>query len=1076
MNCRSCSRTNRDDARFCDGCGQPIADEATAVADSADVSYEADRRQLTVMFCDLVGSTPLAHRLGPEEYSDVVRTCQEAWAEEIDRLDGRIVQHLGDGILVYFGLPVAHEDDASRALSAALGILDRLPAVNAALREYVASASEVLIEVRIGVHTGPVVVADMGTGRKRERLAMGETPAVAARLQALASPGQIVISSATRHLVGDAFLIEDLGLHEVKGVAEPLAVYRVRAPAGEDARIGSRSHPTRFVGRDDDLEVLLDRWRGACEGRGQALLVQGEAGIGKSRLMQTLHERLPTDSHIWVECSASSHHQNSALYPVIQLLRRTLSTDRVVSAEERLAAIEAALRGTDLSLDEVVPLIASLLSVKLSERYAPVPLSAEAQRRRTLQALAAWLVAPSEGQPVVVVVEDMHWIDPSTLELIGLVLERVAGRRILLLLTARPTFEPPWKDTDTLEQHTLAPLTPEHAAAMVEGVAQGKTLPADVVRQLVDKTDGVPFYVEELTRTVLESEAISDGADSRDLLGALGVPATLQGLLMARLDQLGSAKRIAQLAAVIGREFSFELLEAVYQGRSSSLDGALRRLEDSGLLLRPVGQSRRYMFKHALIQDAAYQSLLIKERREFHASLARALEARFPERVESVPEEVARHYEAGGLAPEAIQFYQRAGDRALARSAHAESIAHLRHGIDLLSSLPEGADRNRRELAVDITLGASLLAARGYADLEVKQVHRRARELCRETGAEGPQLFQALCGLYLFHQTRAEIKTAAELAEQLMEIAQETGERFLLQWAHLFRGLPFYYRGEFANALHDLEEAIANYVPPSLGPAEYVYEQDAAVAAHSTAAISLWALGYPERATVEVMKAVALGRASEHPMNLAFALVFQANVHQMRGEPEQVIAPSQEAMQLSEDQGFPMWGGMAHVLNGWALGGERGIGVFERGLAILAKTGARISAPHVLGQLAETYLGAGRLDEALGATEQGLNLGGGRQMSFWDAELYRLKGEALLRRDPDAGVQAGECFAKAITIARRQEARSLELRAALSSCALLESRGQEEEGREIVSHVYGWFSEGLNTPDMGRARALLGAG
>jgi class 3 adenylate cyclase/tetratricopeptide (TPR) repeat protein len=1076
LNCRSCGRTNRKDARFCDGCGQPIAEDASVVAESADVSYEADRRQLTVMFCDLVDSTRLAQRLGPEEYSDVVRAYQEACAEEIERLEGRVVQHLGDGILVYFGHPVAHEDDATRALSAALGILDRFPVLNATLRERVASAGELEIELRIGVHTGPVVVAEMGSDNKRERLAMGETPAVAARLQAFADPGQIVISSATRRLVGDAFLIDDLGPHVVKGVAEPLAVYGVRAQAREDVRPGPRAHPTPFVNRDDDLQVLLERWRAASEGRGQSLLMQGEAGIGKSRLVRELRERLRADDHVWIECSASSHHQNSALYPLIQLLRRTLFTGGELSPEKRLAAIEVALRGTDLSLDKVVPLIASLLSVKLPERYVPVPLSAEGRRRRTLQALAEWLLAQSDGQPAVLVVEDMQWMDPSTPEVLGLLLERVAGRRVLLLLTARPIFESPWKHIDTLEEHTLEPLRPEHAASMVEGVAQGKTLPADAVRQLVDKTDGVPFYVEELTRAVLESETVGD-TDGRDPLGVLGVPSTLQGLLTARLDRLGSAKRVAQFAAVIGREFSFELLETAYPSRGDSLDGVLRRLEDSGLVLRATDHpARSYMFKHALMQDAAYQSLLIKERREFHAALARVLEGHFPERVESVPEEVARHYEAGGLVPEAIEYYQRAGDRALVRSAHAESIAHLTHAIELLSSLPEGADHKRRELALEITLGQALLSTRGYADPEVERVHERARELCRETGSDGPHLFQTICGLFLFHQTRAEMETAAELAEQLLVIAQKSGDPFQLQWAHLFSGLPFYYLGQFAKALHYLEEAIVHYVPPSLGPAEYIYEQDAGVAAHSMAAISLWALGYPERATAEVMKAVELGRASEHPMNLAFALVFQSNVHQMRAEPELVLAPSEEAMQLSEDQGFPMWGGMAHVLNGWALGGERGIKVFERGLAILATTGARISAPHVLGQMAEVYLGAGRLDGALRATEQGLSLGGRRQMPFWDAELYRLKGEVLLRRDPDGAKEAEECFTRALEIAREQDARSLELRSALSASALFEARGQGELGGELVAPIYRWFSEGFDAPDLRRALAFVEQG
>jgi class 3 adenylate cyclase len=783
---------------------------------------EGERRHLTVMFCDLVGSTELAEQLDPEEFREVVGAYQVLCAREVGRYDGTIGQYHGDGVLVYFGYPQAHDDDPIRAVHAALSILSELPAVNATVGERLGAMLDRTVEVRIGVHTGLAVVGEMGEGPERELQALGDTLNQAARLQRIAEPGTVVISEATRQLSSGVFVLEDLGPTSLKGVAEPVGVYRAVRATGVRSRLdlaGERGL-TPLIGREQEVELLLDRWEQVIEGHGQVVLVNGDAGIGKSRLMMMLHERLAEGPYSWLEARGSAYHQNSALYPVIELLRQELLLGQEDSAEEKVAKLGAALEPAGLSVPEVLPLFATLLSVPLPERYPPLLLSPQAQRQRTLESLVQWLISLTRAQPMAFVVEDLHWIDPSTLELLGMLLEQLPTVPALLVLTFRPSFEPPWASRSNLVHLTLDPLTRKQVEAMVEWIAGGKVLPAKVLDHVVIRTDGVPLFVEELTKTVLESDLLREsdrGYERTDPLPELAIPSTLQDSLMARLDRLGPAKEVAQLGAVLGREFPYELLAAVSPLSAESLRGALRGLGNAELLYpRGVPPRAIYTFKHALIQETAYQSLLKSTRQAWHARIAQVLEERFPERVAPEPEGIARHCEQGALLEKAISYYQRAGEQATERSANAEAVGHLTRGIELLRTLPEGPERNERELTLQVALGAPLVASKGWGSREAEQAYERARELCEQIG-ETPQLFHVIRGLITFYTARAELKTAYDLCGRLLRLAEREEEASPLLVAHQQMAIVLYFRGKPSRDLDGLGLVAPRLPRPGLG-------------------------------------------------------------------------------------------------------------------------------------------------------------------------------------------------------------------------------------------------------------------
>ncbi len=975
----------------------------------------AERRQLTVMFCDLVGSTALSEQLDPEELRDVVRTYQETCTAVIHRYDGYVAQHLGDGLLVYFGYPAAHEDDAARAVRAGLGIIEQLQSrarQQAAGKSLPHGRGSAPLQVRIGIHTGLVVIGEIGGSAKREMLALGETPNLAARLQGLATPDTMVISAATQRLVQGLFESQDLGPQTLKGISTPMPVYRISREGVAQSRfeVAVGTGLTPLVGREEELNLLQQRWEQAKGGAGQVVLLSGEPGIGKSRLMQECKEQLEPAGVTRIEFHCSPYHQNSALYPIINHLQRLLQFGREDSPNAKLEKLQHRLNRYRFPQADTFPLLAALLSLPHPEGYPPITVSPQKQKEKTQAALVTWLVEEAERQPVYTLWEDLHWADPSTLEVLTLLLEQISTMRMCTVLTFRPEFTPPWGSRSYLTQLTLNRLERPQIEAMVEQVMGEKALPAEIVQQIAMKTDGVPLFVEELTKTVVEAlgeQGAWTEAQEGKLVGAqhaapvsLAIPATLQDSLMARLDRLGAAKEIAQLGATIGREFHYELLHAVANKDESSLQHGLKQLVEAELLYqRGLPPHVTYLFKHALIQDTAYQSLLKSKRQQLHQQIAQALEEQVLETKETQPELLAHHYTEAGLIAQAILYWQKAGERASQRSANVEAIGHLASALNLLNTLPDTPERAQQELALQIALGAPLIATKGYAAPEMERVYTRAWEICQQVG-QTPQLFPVLEGLRVFYFVRAELKRTRQLSEQLLTLAQNFQEPALLVEAHMALGVTLMFLGEFALAREHSEQGIALYDPLRHRSLAFLYGQDPGVVCLSHIAWALWFLGYPSQAVEKSKEALTLAQELSHPVSLAYARSLAAALYQFRREEQKAQEWAEATLTLATEQGFPFWIASETITRGWALvqqgHAEAGIAEIQQGLAIWQTTRAEISQPHFLALLAEAYEKVGQVEEGLSSIAEALAAVDNSGERWYEAELYRLKGELLL--------------------------------------------------------------------------------
>jgi predicted ATPase/class 3 adenylate cyclase len=994
-----------------------------------------ERRQLTVMFCDLVGSTALSVQLDPEELREVIQAYRETCASVIRRFEGYLAKYIGDGLLVYFGYPLAHEDDAQRAVRAGLEIV-------AAFQPSLSAGHEVpshlvgegqgegtgittsavstphpnlppqggkektrltrQLQVRIGIHTGLVVAGEMGVGDQPEPLAIvGETPNIAARLQGLAEPNTVVIGAATYHLIQGYFECADLGLRDVKGVPAPLQVYQALRESEVQGRLEvavSRAL-TPLVGREPEVRLLLECWEHVKEGRGQVVLLSGEAGIGKSRLVRVLRERIAGEAQTWLECRCSPYHQNSALYPLIDLLQRVLGFTREDSLEEKLAKLETALVGAQHAAPlppDIVPLFASLLSLPLPDRYPPLTLTPQRQKQKTLEVMLTWLLAEAARQPVPFIVEDPQWADPSTLEFLSLLIEQVPTARLLTILAFRPEFTPPWASRSHLTHLTLHRLPHKHVEAMVEKLTSDKALPAAVVQQIVTKTDGVPLFVEELTKMVVEQNV---GATGRSPL-PLAIPATLHDSLTARLDRLGPVKEIAQLGATLGREFSYEVLHAVSPLDEAALQQRLQQLVKAELIYQQgLPPQATYLFKHALIQDAAYQSLLKSTRQQYHSQIAQVLEEKFLETKETQLELLAHHYTEASLSAQAIPYWQKAGERAIERSAHVEAISHLTKGLELLETTSATPECALQEITLQTALGTSLIAAKGYAAPEVQQAYTRARVLCQQIG-ETLQLFPVLLGLRVFHEARAEYKTARELSEQCLRLAQSAQDPALLLEAHYILGETLYYLGEGALAQTHLEQAMALYAPHQ--PHHPWVWTDRGVAGLTRAAALLGLFGYPDQALQRSHEALALAQELSHPHSLAWALWYAAIFHEQRREVQATQERAEEMIGLSTKQGFPLWVMLGTIVQAWVLTQqgkvEEGIAQMRRSMAAYRATGMEVGRPYLLALLAEAYGKVRQAEEGLTMLTEALAVADKSGERFYEAELYRLKGELTLQK------------------------------------------------------------------------------
>jgi TOMM system kinase/cyclase fusion protein len=1041
---------------------------------------EAERRQLTVLFCDLVESTVLASQLDPEEWREVVRAYQEACAKVIARFEGHIAQYLGDGLLVYFGYPLAHEDDAQRAVRAGLGIVEALGQLNTRL----AQERGMQLAVRLGIHTGLVVVGEVGGGTRQEQLALGETPNVAARLQGLATPNTLVLSAATLQLLGGFFTYQSLGTHPVKGLAQPVEVYQVLHESMARSRLEAAGSTglTPLVGREQEVALLRERWAQVKEGLGQVVLLSGEAGIGKSRLVQVLKEQVATEPQAWLTpCQCSPYHQNTALYPLIDLLERVvLRFDREESPEQKLRKLEGHLVQYGFPLAEAVPLHASLLSIPLTADYAHLTISPEQQKQKTLQALLTTLLRIAAQQPVLFVMEDLHWVDPSTLEFLSLLVDQGPTARILALLTFRPDFSPPWTGRSHLTQVILHRLPRRQAAEMAGRVAHGKTLPAEVMEQVVARTDGVPLFVEELTKMVLESGLLQEREERYELTGPLpplAIPTTLHDSLMARLDRLATVKALAQLGATLGREFSYALLQAVSPWDEATWGRGLHQLVAAEFLYQQgLPPEATYRFKHALIQETAYQSLLRSTRQQYHQRIAQVLEARFPESGETQPELLAHHYTEAGLTEQAIGYWQRAGQQASERSAYLEAVSHFTTAIKLLTTLPETSARIQQALTLHIALGAALQMAKGLAAPEVEHAYTQAYALCQQMG-ETSEFAPVLFGLWRFYLARSQLHRARELGDTLLRLAQRTDDAALAVVAHQALGAAWLFLGALPTARQHLEESIALYAPDQRRALVFRMGQEPGVGCRAPAALTLWLLGYPDQALARLHEALALAHELSHPFSLAYTRVWAAYIYQWRWDISAMYEQADACIALSTEQGFPFLAAWGTSLRGWALAmqgqSEEGLIQVRQGIAAWQATGAVLHIPYFYTMLAEVCDRLGHAEDGLQALAEAHALVEQHEERYWEAEVRRRRGVLLLQQPGTPPAEAEAWLQRALDVARRQEAKSLELRAAMSLSRLWQQQGKRQEAYDLLAPIYHWFTEGFDTADLQDARALL---
>ena len=1035
---------------------------------------EAERRYLTVVFCDLVGSTALSTYLDPEDMWRVVASYQAAIGAVIARYQGTVAQYMGDGVVAYFGYPAAQEDSAVQAVRAALEMIDavaRLPTdVGAAL------------QVRIGIATGTVVVTELLVNEiSAEQAIVGETPNLAARLQTLAEPGTVMICPTTRQLTGGYFNYRDLGPVSLKGWALPISASQVLDKSGVESRFEAMhtSKLPSLCGREEEVDLLLRRWRHATQEEGRVVVLTGEPGIGKSHIALTLDERLQSESHITLRYFCSARHTHSALSPFINQIERAAGFKHNDSPAEKLAKLDTLIaRSTDNP--EHVAVLASLFALPPDNRYSQQDLTPQRRKEKIFEALLAQLDGLAARQPVLAIFEDVHWIDPTSLEFLAVAVERIPRLRALLLVTTRPQFTPPWPSYPHITTIALTRLGQREGAAMVMQVTGGKTLPKEVMDQILAHTDGVPLFIEELTKMVLETNLLRERAEEYVLEGPLpplAIPTTLQASLTARLDRMSPVREVAQIGAVAGREFHYELLSTVAGLTKQKLDEALDQLVRSELIFRrgEIPQAV-FSFKHALVRDAAYAGLLKNRRVHLHAAIADALAQEFPEVAQTQPEIVAYHYTQASRYEKALHYWYEAGKQSAARSAHNEAVSHLTEGLELIPNIDSPMVRSKSELLLQTLLGNSLRATKGWSTESVKHAYTRALQLCKESGLE-QHIVPALFGLWTWNFVRASLHEAQALAEHLLNSAENGNDAVYNVLAHQALGFTLFARGKLVSAHEELERSISLCEDSKAGVYLDLSAQDPRVHVRSYDGMVLWLLGYPDRAVRICAEARDYAAASQHPFSEAFARTISLRVHQFRGEAAIVSDQANATMAFCEEHEFVHYVAMALILRGWANAQqgefEKGIAEIQEGLEKERATGALLYEPYILGLLADAYIKNERYGQAFHFLDQArLRLDEENFEHFYAAEIYRLLGETYRRWNQNLD-QAKYYFFKGLTVAREQKAKSLELRLRLSIYDLYSPTENADEHRSELNDIYGSFSEGFATADLIKAKTVF---
>jgi class 3 adenylate cyclase/predicted ATPase len=1027
---------------------------------SASPDRQTELRQITVMFCDLADSTPLSGKLDPEDVQTLIDAYREACSTAIRRYEGRIARYFGDGVMVFFGWPRAHEDDAIRAVHAALESVSAIQKIS----------GPVTLAARVGISSGPVVISEIGSAVAAPSMdATGETPNVAARLQTLAPPNGVVISESTKRRVAAAFELEDLGLKDLKGIETPLHIYRVlaaktNASRFEAAHTGSL---TPFVGRSTELNVLLDRWQKVKESDGQVVLLSGIPGVGKSRLIHELRLQIEHEHHFLLQHQCSPYHSQSAFFPIIEQMEQALELNGQQPDTEKLAKIKAHFCRSASDLIDPALLIAKLLSIPAENDYELSKLTPQQIKNRTISTLIEKVLDLSNKRPTLCIFEDVHWIDPSTLELLELIISRIDRARVLLVASCRPEFQHTWFKHANVTMHSLTRLSRSEVSGMVTDLLRGGSIPTDILDEIIAKADGVPLFIEELTSSIASNGETAQSA-------ALRVPETLHDALMERLDRVAPGQRVAQIAAAIGREFSYDLLSAASRIDDNDLGSALSQLEDADIIHR-VGISPlvRYQFKHVLLRDAIYNSLLRSKRCQFHADIATTLASQFHAVVENQPELLAHHYTEAGNHELAMGCWYKAGQRALTNSANVEAIAHFRKAMEHVGTLADTPERRKEEIKIQLALGIPLIAVRGYAAEETRETFERARTLCLKL--EDPaEHFQALYGLWGHSWMGGKNDQAAALANEFLSRSRGRDDITLSMMAHRIMGSTLLTMGEFTASREHFEKTIALSKAKRQGPIFSLYMVEPQVASLLLASWDLWFLGYPDQALSHVSEALSLARGLRQPYSIAFAYYMTSVVRIFRREPEHALASAEQSLEMSREQRFSLYVLLSTVSRGRALGElgrvREARTEIELGLEQARTSGVGFMLPMMRGWLAEVYAQSGENETALTIVKRTLSDIGNVTGRAWESELRRQNAEILLSHNP-ARADEPEAFLKeAIEVARSQSAKSLELRAATSLARLWQTQGRRDDARDLIRPICAWFTEGADTEDLKRAR------
>jgi class 3 adenylate cyclase/predicted ATPase len=1076
-NCQGCGAKAPLQARFCGMCGLAFTDESpvqvhakASSVGSTPRTGDGERRQLTVLFADVVGATTLSGLLDPEALRTLLREYQLICVECVKRFDGNIHQYAGDGVLAYFGYPVAHDNDAERAVLAGLDIVSGVRQMATVL----AARGDASIAVRIGIHTGMVVVGEMGAGDAREVHAIGETPNVAARIQGEALPDSVCISAVTLRLLSQNFETRSLGIRQLKGVAKDIELFAVDAARAATQRDAVRL-AAPLIGRDKELAHLEERWALARCGQGQAVLISGEGGLGKSRLLAAFRANAGDAEPGWLNIYCSPFYQNTALHPMIDLIERNIGRISASSPADRSAALAKALESAGLTDKMSLALMACLVGLGAEHEAVLDDLAPDQRKRRTLDTLIAWLQANAQSNALVVVVEDLHWIDASTRELIGILLERVAEMPMLVVLTYRPEFVPTWALHGQISTLPLVRLTPEQSVTVAQGIAAGMSLPVDILDEVVRRTDGVPLFVEELTRAIIDAQSSTSGAAL-----ASEVPATLRDSLTARLDRLGNAKMVAQLAAVLGREFDYGILHAICDLPPAGLEQKLAALNQAEIIhQRGIPPRSHYIFKHALIQEAAYDTLLKSTRAQYHRRAADAYVQEFPEVVQSRPELVAHHFSRAQMPAQAVKYWQRAGEVAVSRSGYIEAIAHLGAALDQLALLPESAGRMTTELALRVKIGPALLAIKGMGSPESCENYQRACSIADKLG-DSAERFMAMWGDWLSKTTSGRVSEAAKRSDDLVGLSQRLDhEDFVLQ-AHHSRWTNFHLIGDARVSRADTQIGIRMYDIERHRHHRHVYGgHDPGICACGVGANAAWLTGHADEALLLSDRAIGISEKIEHPFSESLAWMWATQAAWGARNHELARDRAESLLSVSERHNFRQWIGMSLVISGACRvhtgETEFGLKLVEEGLGKQRQFG-QVSQQSYLDAIgAMVHLEVGNSARALELLAQALAVHVKTGAGFMQPETLRLHAETLFAAGQIDVQQVIARIESAVELARQQGALALEWRATSSLARLHVSTGRHDEARELLRSHFSAPAEGFESPDLGEGKQLLDA-